>query len=558
MRKKGILKCVVFCFALVLFAVPNVSAGLEDMEIIKGNFDVDAGPRSQWYPWVDHNPLDNEFMVTWRSSGKLRDDCDPEDKYECTNSFHAIHGQRVSPAGEILGNQLQWSEPAIGWAMVPRIDHNLFNNEYLLAYTYGSSPGGGGWDAGCETYIARTDNVGTLLNGPDRLYEKGEDGNALLPIVIFNPTNREYLMVVTDRDVINDYSNNVGYILDESGNTVHGPFSVGNPVGDTWASLGVHNPNNNTYFVVWEDFRNVEDWTQSCDIYGVLLDADGNMIKEFPIRDDAGMEDEGDQRVPNVAYNPDKDEFFVVWEVKKISLDEPGIMGSGLVGTFVDPDGSLKGSVFTVVDKPRIQHWPSIVYVQDEKKYFMSWTDTRDDGLPPGDPWYFSEKTDIYAGWFDDTGSLVGDEIALCDCEGNQTSGVVSYNPVMKRFMVTWYDRNAPNDWGIVNPNPEDPFGEIPSDVRATIYGVPSFLSGQVVEKDTGNPVENALAFVIGPSFPVLEQTNVGGWFNIEESSHFPGIYLVMAFKLGYLVAFEIVNYTGEPLETKIEMNKLW
>jgi len=557
MKKKGILRCAAFCFLLVLFTVPNVSAGLENMEIIKYNFDIDAGPRSQWYPWVTYNSIDNEFMATWRSSGRQRIDCEEGDDYECQNSFHIIHGQRVSPAGEILGNQLQWSEPVIGWAQVPRIDHNFISNEYLLAYTLGTLAGSG-WDAGCETHIAKMNNVGTIQNGPYPLYERGEDGNALLPVVIFNPINREYLMVVTDRDVFNDYSNDVGYILDESGNPVHGPLEVGNAVGDTWAPMGVHNPTNNTYLVVWEDFRNVEDWTQSCDIYGALLDADGNMIKEIPIRDDAGMEDEGDQRVPNVAYNPDKDEFFVVWEVKKLSLDEPGIIGSGLVGAFIDPEGSLKGSVFTVHDVPRIQHWPSMVYVQEEKKYFISWSDTRNDGLPPGDPWYFSDKMDIYAGWFDDTGNLIGDDFALCDCDGNQSSGVVAYNPLMKRFLVTWYDRNALNDWGIVNPDPEDPFGEIPSDVRATIYGAPSFLTGRVVEKGTGNPVEDALALVIGPSLPVLEKTNVGGWFNIVENSHPAGTYLVVTFKLGCLPAMQIVNYTGDHLQETIEMNKLW
>jgi hypothetical protein len=211
------------------------------------------------------------------------------------------------------------------------------------------------------------------------------------------------------------------------------------------------------------------------------------MIVEIPIMDDFGMPDEGDQRVPNVAYNPDKNEFFVVWEVKKLSLDEPGIIGSGLVGRFINADGTFAGPAFTVVDEPRIQHWPSLVYVQDEQKYFISWTDSRDDGLPPGDPWYFSQKMDIYASWFDDTGLPLGDEIALCDCEGMQTSGVVAYNPAEKRFLVTWYDRHAPNDWSIVNPNPSDPFGEIPSDVRATLYGMPPDSDGDGVSDPSDN-----------------------------------------------------------------------
>jgi hypothetical protein len=555
MKKKGMFCYGVVCFAVFLLVGADVSSGgVQQMQILNHNFDVDAGPRSQWYPWVDYNAIDNEFMVTLRSSGRQRVDCEPGDEYECENSFHIIHGQRVSPDGVLMGNSLQWSEPAIGWAQVPRIDHNPFSNEYLLAYTYGSDDTGG-FTAGCENYVALTDNLGTLLNGPNRVYEKGEDGNALLPVVIFNPLEQEYLTVVTDRDVFNDYSNNVGHIFDEEGNTAHGPLRVGSQAGDTWATLGVHNPTDNTYFVVWEDFRNTNDWTLPAEVYGAVLDAEGNMIQEIAIMDDFGMEDAGDQRVPNVAYNPDKDEFFVVWEVKKFALDEPGIIGSGIVGRFIDSDGSLKGEPFTVVDKPRIQHWPSIVYVEEEKKYFMSWTDTRNDGLPPGDPWYFSEKTDIYAGWFDDSGRQIGDDIALCDCEGKQSSGVVSYNPLMKRFLVTWYDRNAQNDWGIVNPNPSDPFGEIPSDVRATIYGMPAFLTVQVVEGGTGTPVEGALALVVGPSLPAFRQTTMGGWFNIEKGFQLNGPYLVMVFKSGYQMALELVNYTGEPQEVTVTMN---
>ena len=556
MRKKGIMRCTAFCFLLLVFTIPNVSAGWEEMEIIKYNFDVDAGPRSQWYPWTVNNPVDNEFMVSWRTSGRLRDNCEEGDEYECSNSFQTIEGQRVSIDGVLLGDQHRWSEPNIGWKQTARIEHNYLANEYLLAYTYGTGSTNG-WNAVCQTYIARTDNVGTLLNGPYQLYEN-PDGNALLPVIIFNPEKQEYLMVVTDANVFNEYQNNVGYIFNKSGEAIKGPFKVGTQAGKTWASLGVYNPTNDTYFIVWEDFRNVETWEDPCDMYGAVLDDEGNMIKEIAVLDDYGMEDEGDQRTPDIAYNPDKDEFFVVWKVKKPSLDEEGIIGAGIIGRFIDPDGNLKGEAFTVIDEPRRQLWPSIVYVEEEKKYFISWSDTRDDGLPPGDPWYFSEKMDIYARWLDDTGSSIGDEIALGVEEGCQSNGILSYNPVMKRFFVAWYDRNAPDDYSPIDPDPEDPFGERASDVRGTLYGVPSFLSGQVVEKGTGNPVENALVFVIGPSFPVLEQTNVGGWFNIEESSHFPGIYLVMAFKLGYLVAFEIVNYTGEPLEVTIEMNKLW
>ena len=83
MKKKEIFKYAGFCFMLLFLVVPQVSAGWEDMEVLKFNFDIDTSPRHQWFPWVVHNPVDNEFMVTYRTDGKLRDDCAPGDEYEC-------------------------------------------------------------------------------------------------------------------------------------------------------------------------------------------------------------------------------------------------------------------------------------------------------------------------------------------------------------------------------------------------------------------------------------------------------------------------------------------
>ena len=112
----------------------------------------------------------------------------------------------------------------------------------------------------------------------------------MLPEVVFNSERREYLVIVNDRDVFNEYLNNVGYIIDGDGTPLSGPFPVGNQVGDFYAARGAYNPNNDTYLVVWEDFRHATDWLDTiCEVYGALLDADGDMIDEIPIIDDYGL-----------------------------------------------------------------------------------------------------------------------------------------------------------------------------------------------------------------------------------------------------------------------------
>jgi hypothetical protein len=429
--------------------------------------------------------------------------------------------------------------------MIPRIAHNVFTNEYLLGFSNGASY------SETEIYIGRVDSAGDVVSVPESLYEGGEGAGHI--DIVFNPDKREYLVLYNDRHIFNDYQNNVGFILNENGTPIKGPFEVGNQAGDQYAPQCVYNPTDGTYLLAWEDFRNVADWTQPCDIFGALLNGDGDMIKEIAIKDDHDMPGSGDQRVPTIAHNPDRNEFLVVWKVGvKASQPDAGT----LVGRIINADGTLAGSDFVVVDKPRVQHWPTLTYVEDRQKYFMTWTDCRDDGLDPETSWGASGDMDIYGLWLDESGTPVGDDIIIADSEKWQMGSEVAYNPVMKRFLITWYDKNPVDDYEIP-PDMPILFGPSPSDVKGTIYGAPSFVSGRVIDR-AGNPVEGARVLVIGPSLPVLEKTNVGGWFNIEENSHPAGTYLVVTFKLGCLPAMQIVNYTGDHLQETIEMNKLW
>jgi len=545
MKKKEIFRCVVFCLTLLLLIAPDVCLGEEGMEILNYYFGVDTGPRQQWYPHVEYNPIENEFMGVWRTDGVLRIDCDPDDQYECINSFAEINGRRISSEGELLGDLFQWSPAELGFKMIPRISHNEFTNEYLLGFSNGSSY------ADTEIYVGMVNSTGDVVSMPESLYEGGEGAGHI--DIVFNPDKREYLLLYNDRHIFNDYQNNVGFILNENGTPIKGPFEVGNQAGDQYAPHCVYNPIDKTYLLAWEDFRNVDDWTQPCDIFGALLDGDGGMIKEIAIKDDHGMPDEGDQRVPTIAHNPDRNDFLVIWKVGvKPSQPDAGT----LVGRIINADGTLAGSDFVVVDKPRVQHWPTLTYLEDRKKYFMTWTDSRNDGLPPETSWGASGDMDIYGLWLDEDGNPVGDEIIIADSENWQTGAEVAYNPVMKRFLITWYDKNPVGDYEIP-PDMPILFGPSPSDVKGTIYGAPSFLSGQVTDR-AGNSVEDARVLVIGPSLPVLEKTNEYGWFNIVEDTHPAGTYLVVTFKLGCLPAMQIVNYTGDPLQETIEMIKLW
>jgi len=533
-------------------------------EVLDTGFSISTTRRHEWNPYsMYYNPIDNDFFVSWRTSGKLRDDCDPGDNYECTYSFNSVHAAKISPEGEIL-TEITISPPEggpvdnVSFKELPRHAHNIFTNEYMILYgiSYGPDPYAN------DPYYVKIDNVGKILYGPERLYPS--PWNLSFTNIAFNTVRREYMVVCVDRNIFSETSDNVGFILDEDGGIVKGPFNAGTGDGFIYTYFIEYNPNDDTYLLNWEDFRNATGawFLGPSDIYGCLLDGDGNVITEIPTMDDTGMPDEGlSQWRPDQAYNPDRNEWLVCWADLRPSLDGPGLMGRILNG-----DGSFKGDPFIIVDAPGSQGFQEIEYVQEKKMYFVVWQDARDYIPAPEDPPWVS-MNDIYGKWLDgETGLPIGPDILIFKGEGDQSMVTFDYSPLMDRFLIAWWEFNVENDY---EPIPDvwgaDPLWHIPMallsggmDIRGAVYGSPSFLSGQVIEEGTGNPVEDAWTLVIGPSFPALKKTNVGGWFNVVKKLQPAGIYLVMVFKPGYHVAMKVVNYTGEPLQETLEVNKLW
>jgi hypothetical protein len=461
MRKNELLKCAAFCLTLFFFLMgPDICVVADDdFGILNYYFEIETGPRHQWYPSVDYNPIENEFMVLYHSSGKLEESEGCEDP-ECTNSYHSIDARRVSPDGELLGDLIELSPPEIGWKTLPRLDHNSFRNEYLVAFSVGYA-GTTGFDAEQDLFITRLDGVGNILYGPERLYQTLD--NNYLPEVIFNSLEREYLVMYNDRYVFNEFKNNAAYILDEDGIAIKGPLPFGNQVGDQYATSAVYNPTDNTYFMVWEDFRHVTNWLYPADLYGALLDAEGEMIAEVTVIDDAAMLDGGDQKVPGVAYNSDRNEFLVLWGDSRPASDSVGLYGRVILA-----DGTTAGPDFSVVDAPGFQYSPTVLYDEKREQYFAVWNDCR--SCDPGVPTW-SGTPDIYGSWLSPSGEQIGDEFVIAEDEERQGNAEVSLNPVMDRILVVWRDGAVVDDYDLVPFPPGVAFAEGVGDIRGTILG---------------------------------------------------------------------------------------
>ena len=287
------------------------------------------------------------------------------------------------------------------------------------------------------------------------------------------------------------------------------------------------------------------------------------MTADFATIEDCGEPDEGDQWWPAWALNSDKNEWLVTWVDKRKSLEE----ATGIMGRFVDPEGNFKGEPFVIIDGHKTENQQAVIYVPKEKRYFMVWQDSRHFVIDPETFWLATN--DIYGVWLDgETALPVGDEIPICEDEGDQTIPRLNYNPVMDQFFITWWDTNTPFDFEVLEcenamwAGPVEEGGNIAmptmgymlGDIKGALYGIPPFLTVRVVEKGTGGPVEGAMVAVLGLGLPEMGRTNIGGWSNFSEDGHRNGTYWIIALK-GFSIAIEPVAYKGEPLETTIALN---
>ena len=649
MNKKKITTNVGLCFMVLFLMVPDFCAGQEGMEILS-SIEISATPRHEWNPWVEYNSVDDEFLVIWNVTGILRNDCTPDDDYECTKSFQTIEGARISPDGEILGKSVI-SPPEgplenVSWKAMPRMAHNRFRNEYMVIFAMsedicvqchdrntetgepetadpgrcilchpGDAPGlcnlvrshdpdkaadcltchadcDGGTPPvpptphpdscmechvvndihyhvghttfGQDLYTMRIDSFGGISSPPEKLYET--PASSAHQILTFNSERKQYLIGTADRFFTEHYDN-IAYIVDEDATLLKGPLFFGEGSDGSWSHFlyyAAYNPIDDTYFIPWEDFRHAPGawYVGPNDIYAALLDGDGETLADIAVMEDFD-EGEYEQWYPCVAHNPDRNEFVAVW------FDErPLVEDGGIVGRLFNSAGTPKGEPFIVADTSGSQGDMSIVYAKNHKKYFIVWQDTRNYIPAPGDSPYYQEN-DIYARWLDADGSPVGDEIPIYLGDGDQSMPQMVYSPVSDRFLIAWWDLNAPDDYAPLPGEFGGEFGELSSvpmgmllagNVRGAIYGAPPSLRVRVVERGTGNPLEGAWTLVVGPSLFTFEKTNVEGesWFDIEADSQSAGTYLVMVFKLGCTMAIKFVNYADSPLQETVEVVKLW
>jgi hypothetical protein len=532
MKTKNGPQTTFFIFwSVCFFMLPPMSSSSE-MGDLTVDIEIAATALHEWMPSVTYNPIDNEFLVLWHTTGV---------REEGGERMYSMHGQRISPDGQLLAEEPFFIVESFGpeRRILPNAAHNPSTNEYMVAFAMGQEVTE--WDP----FITRIESNGSPSLGPVPLSAELTKANHVN--IVFNTKKEEYLIVYNDNR--NGDADIFGVIVDERGTIIKEDFAISNAAGNQINPYSCYNPLDDTYLVNWEDFRHVSDWQQLSNIYGALLDAEGNFIAEdIPMCEDNGLPDEGDQRHNNIAFNPDKNEFLVSWTDMRPSLNNVGV-----VGRIINHDGTLAGEHLILADPAEAQIFPHIVYVRPKNRYFALWEDNRND--KPNTYWRDAANLDIYAGWLNPSGDPIGSHLPLWTGDGVQRYSRLAYSPLMDRFLIVWRDEVEEE---VLEEGGSGHITESGGNVMGKIYGVPSFMTGRIVEQETVTPIQDALVVAMGPSLFSYVKTNPGGWFNIAKNGQTPGTYLIMVFKLGYHINAEFVNYEDAPLQPTLEMQGWW
>jgi len=367
-------------------------------------------------PDVAYNSEEDTFFAFWAAS--------PGE--QSTTADYFIAGQKISSLGKLLGAPVTVLKTE-NILMLPRVLHNPNKNQYMVIYCMGE-----------EAFNIR----GVLLDADGKAlgeHFKVTDvpSNQFHYTMAFNSRRNQFF--VTYNDSRNGVNNIFGVIFNDTGAVVKEEFLISNAVGHQVNPVVCYNPKDDTYLINWEDFRahgdslsGLETLEVMTDIYGALLAADGAvLLNNIPMCADAGGMN-GDQRFNGIAYNAKNNRYLTSWTDTRQSLHNAGI-----VGRFVEADGTMPAEDFVLVDEPGAQMISHSHYVPEEDEYFIAFERDRKNL----DRFYFKDITanlDIAARWFDAGGRPVGDSIDICSAEGNQRFVRFAHSAKANSFLLVW------------------------------------------------------------------------------------------------------------------------
>jgi hypothetical protein len=199
------------------------------------------------------------------------------------------------------------------------------------------------------------------------------------------------------------------------------PILVSGAANDQKHPALAYNGDDDEWLTVWSDYRN-GNW----DIYGQRVQSNGSLAGgNFGVVVATGL-----QKYPDLAYNPDDDEYLVVWSDYRNNMWD-------IYGQRVLASGSLAGGNLALITATNAQLLPAVAYNTQADEYLAVWQDKRN-----------GSNHRIYGQRVSGSGTLLGSSFAISDTTSEQQYPDVAYDSDTGAYLVVWQD-DAGTSWDI-------------------------------------------------------------------------------------------------------------
>ena len=220
-----------------------------------------------------------------------------------------------------------------------------------------------------------------------------------------------------------------------------------------------------------------------------------------------------DQIRSSIAYNPDADEYLVVWE-QEITATNHDILGQRLNG-----DGTLLGGlVYVARDPARMEARPTVVYNEVADEYLVVYEYS-----------YSDTDYDIHAQRLSRYGSLIGTPIYISRLTNFEGRPAVAHNSNNDEYLIAWEHRVG-----------SDEFSQ--NDIRAIRLGSDGTLLGSVLVLDQTTLDESAPQI----GYSGTSDRYLVAWQEKQDGTWVYNIHGKMVSSMGTLLAGELAIATWE------------
>ena len=320
-----------------------------------------------------------------------------------------VVGRRVAADGGAEGEPLDICSEA-GNQFYPALAYNGDSKEYLAVWADDRAGGGD-----VSVYGRRLDRWGQALDSSLKIATASASVIAppMLPAVA---ASSDGYLVVYDTPAV--------YVgaqrLAADGELVGAALAVATPHADQKQAAVAYNSTDGQYLVVWR-----HDAGGGWDILGQRVDQDGTLLG--PQR--TICDENGNQSRPSVAYNPDENQYLVVWQDNRAgSLD--------IYGQRVNADGTLEGDEVPIAGAGAIGRTePRVVYNPIVREYLVVYT-------------YAAGGDNVLARRVGSGGATIGAEIPIATGANEQRSPDVACRALEGRggYLVVWREADGTRD----------------------------------------------------------------------------------------------------------------